>query len=117
DVMPTIAGIAAMPALNTTLGRNLFDTGYDSRRYAFIESRRGPIPIIGLVSDSFYLEMNADGTGIELHEYYSDTPKTDVGNQYPDKKREMAQLCRGLFETSKYLMYNNAPLSHSQCKY
>jgi len=117
DLMPTIAGIAAMPSLNTTLGRNLFDPGYDSRRYAFIESRRGPIPIIGLVSDSFYLEMNADGTGIELHEYYSDTPKTDVGNQYPDQKREMAQLCRGLFETSRYLMYNNSPLSHSQCKH
>ena len=117
DVMPTIAGIAATPSLNTTLGRNLLDSRYDSRRYAFIESKRGPVPVIGLVSESFYLEMKADGSGIELHDYNSDTPEIDVGNQYPAQKRQMAQLCRGLFETSRYLMYNNPPLSHLQCKH
>ena len=84
DLMPTIAGIVGRPALNKTLGRNLLDTRHDAWRYAFIESKRGPVPIIGLVSDNFYLEMNADGTEVELHEYNSDTPKREVGSRYPD---------------------------------
>lgn len=117
DLLPTIAGITATPSLNTTLGRNLLDNRYDSLRYAFIQSKRGPTPVIGLVGSGFYLKMNADGTGITLHEYTSCTPETDVGEQFPYQKRKMTQLCQGLFETSKYLMYNNSPLSHSRCKH
>jgi phosphoglycerol transferase MdoB-like AlkP superfamily enzyme len=116
DLMPTIAGITATPALNTTLGRNLFDKRFNSQSYAFIESRRGPIPVIGLLSSDFYLKMNADGSEIKLHEYYSDTPETDVGVQFLNQKKKMARLCQGFFETSKYMMYNNKPLPHSESK-
>ena len=116
DVLPTIAGMAGLPFLNTTLGRNLFDTRFDSQRYAFIQSRRGVLPEIGLLSNDFYLVMNADETNIRLYPYHSGTPTQDVGKKFPDQVREMSQLCAGLYHTAKYLLYHNSPLLYFKDK-
>jgi phosphoglycerol transferase MdoB-like AlkP superfamily enzyme len=117
DILPTLAGITGTPFLNTTLGRNLFDTRFNSQRYAFIQSKRGAVPEIGLLSDKFYLVMNADGTNKRLYPYYSETPMIDLGEQFPDQKREMSRLCRGLYETSKYLLYHNSPSLYPKSEY
>ena len=109
DVLPTIAGMTGSPFLNTTLGRNLLDTRFDSQRYAFIETKRGSAPEIGLLSDDFFLVMNVAGTNISLYPYYSQTPTENVGEKFPDQVRQMSQLCLGLYHTSKYLLYNNSP--------
>ncbi len=109
DVLPTIAGVVGLPVLNTTLGRNLFDTRFDSQRYAFIQSRRGVLPEIGLLSNDFYLVMNADETNIRLYPYHSRNPTQDLGEKFPDQVREMSQLCAGLYHTAKYLLYHNSP--------
>jgi len=116
DVLPTIAGVTGLPLLNTTLGRNLFDTHSDSQPYAFIQSKRGSVPEIGLLGNEFYLVMNADGTDIRLYPYYSETPTQDVGKTFPDRAREMSQLCLGLYHTSKYLLYHNSPSLYFKCE-
>ncbi len=109
DVLPTIAGMTGSPFLNTTLGRNLLDTRFDSQRYAFIETKRGSAPEIGLLSDDFFLVMNVEGTNISLYPYYSQTPTENVGEKFPNQVRQMSQLCLGLYHTSKYLLYHNSP--------
>jgi phosphoglycerol transferase MdoB-like AlkP superfamily enzyme len=113
DVLPTIAGMSGSPFLNTTLGRNLFDTRFDSQRYAFIQTKRGAVPEIGLLSNDFYLVMNVDGTNTKLYPYYSEAPTKDVGEKFPDQVREMSQLCVALYHTSKYLLYHNSPSLYS----
>lgn len=117
DILPTLAGITGTPFLNTTLGRNLLDTRFNSQRYAFIQSKRGAVPEIGLLSDKFYFVMNANGTNERLYPYYSETPTIDLGEQFPDQKREMSRLCRGLYETSKYLLYHNSPSLYPKSEY
>jgi phosphoglycerol transferase MdoB-like AlkP superfamily enzyme len=117
DVLPTLAGITGRPCLNTTLGRNLLDTRFDSQRYAFIQNNCGAVPEIGLLSNEFYLVMNANGTNTRLYLYYSETPMIDVGERFPDQKREMSRLCQGLYETSRYLLYHNSPSLYSKSKY
>ncbi len=109
DVLPTIASMTGSPFLNTTLGRNLFDTQFDLQRYAFIQTKRGSVPEIGLLNNEFYLVMNADGTNSRLCSYYSETPAQDVGKKFPDRLREMSEVCLGLYNTSKYLLYHNSP--------
>ena len=109
DVFPTVAGMIGLPFLNTTLGRNLLDTRFDSQRYAFIQSTRGVVPEIGLLSDDFYLVMNVDETEIRLYSYYSENPTQDVGGKFPNQVKEMSQLCIGLYHAAKYMLYHNSP--------
>lgn len=109
DVMPTIAGMIGSPFLNTTLGRNLFDTRFDSQRYAFIQTGAWAVPELGLLSDKFFLVMNADGTKTRMHPYYSDVPTQNLERKFPDQAKELSQLCLGYYHTAKYLLYHNSP--------
>jgi len=107
DVLPTLAAITGTPYKNTTIGRNLLDTRFDSQRQAFILSERRAVPEIGLLSEGFYFIMDSDGTNKRLYEYDPETPGVNASQYFPDQAREMEQLCRGIYQTSKYLLYHN----------
>jgi phosphoglycerol transferase MdoB-like AlkP superfamily enzyme len=108
DVLPTIARIASVPHLNSTFGRDLLDTRFDMQRYAFtIKHQR--VPEIGLISDKFYFLINADGTDKRLRQIYSDTPRKNVTDEYPEVVAELEPLCRGIYETANYMRYHNSP--------
>ncbi len=108
DVLPTIAGIASIPYVNSTLGRDLLDDRYDTRRYAFtIRHKHGPE--IGLIGDKFFFLTNVAGTQRRLHQIYSDVPRNNVIDEFPEVTAEMDRLCRGLYETAKYMRFHNSP--------
>jgi phosphoglycerol transferase MdoB-like AlkP superfamily enzyme len=109
DVLPTVASLASVPHLNTTLGRDLLAEGFDSMRYAFTVANQSTVPEIGLIGDEFYFVMNSDGSGKRLHRLDSGDPRENVSAQFPDTALEMERLCRGLYETSRYMPYFNAP--------
>ena len=112
DVLPTLAGIMGRPFLNTTLGRNLFDSGFDSQRYAFILSQRKAVPEIGLLGEKFYLVMDSDGTNKRLSLYHSETPQINLMHRFPEETQKMERLCKGLYETSRYILHHNFQESH-----
>ncbi|MCJ7774362.1 MAG: hypothetical protein MUP22_14660, partial [Desulfobacterales bacterium] len=60
DILPTIADLASTPCINSTLGRNLLCSSFDSKRYAFT-IRHSRVPSIGLISDRFYFLGQGDG--------------------------------------------------------
>lgn len=109
DILPTIAGLVGAPALDTTIGCNLLDPRLASERYALIQTERGAVPSLGLVGEDFFLTLNADGSDTRLYRYDSTRPILDVAGQYPDRVREMSELCLGLYHASKYLLYHNSP--------
>ena len=109
DVLPTVASLTSASYLNTTLGRNLLDNSYDMNRYSFIIGSHGPVSEIGLLDSRFYFTMNSDGSSKRLHLLDNETPRNDVTKDYPDKAASMDELCRGLFETSRYISYHNSP--------
>jgi phosphoglycerol transferase MdoB-like AlkP superfamily enzyme len=109
DVMATVASIADIPYINNTLGRNLLDPKNDNKRLAFKISHNPAMPNIGVISEDYFLTINADGTNLKLHEYHSDNPREDVSKKYPDTASTLSEYAIGLHETAKYLLYHNKP--------
>lgn len=108
DVMPTLAGLLGFPYLNTTLGRDLLDARFDGSRYAFTIGDHFSRPRIGLVTESLYFRSYTDGSEPELFRLGADDIAEEVSAAMPERADELGRLCRGLFETSRYLLYNNA---------
>ncbi len=109
DILPTVASLTSTPYLNTTLGRNLLKNDRGRDRYAFIIVYHGPVSELALLGSRYYFKMNSDGSNRSLHLLDSETPRDNVSHVYPEKAGLMEQLCRGLYETSRYLSYHNAP--------
>jgi len=107
DILPTIAGLTLDDYENTTLGRDLLDTRFDSPSYAFIIVH-STMPEISILDDKFYFFMNDGGTNKRLHLLDSDTPRENVTSQFQEKAADMERLLIGLHETSKYMLYHNA---------
>ncbi len=108
DLLPTLASLTSTPYFNSTMGRNLFDKQFDSQRYAFTIIHRSN-PVLGLLSDKYYFQVNSDGTDKRLHSYYSNTPRDNLKDNYPKIAAEMEHLCLGIYETARYMSYHNSP--------
>lgn len=106
DILPTLAGMVGIPYRNTTLGRDLFDKSYDDNRFTFIYSWHECPKKIGLIGKKFYYQYSPSKKG--LFDYLSPNPKEDVSEKYPDIFKKMRDLCEGLYETSRYMLYNNS---------
>jgi phosphoglycerol transferase MdoB-like AlkP superfamily enzyme len=107
DVLPTVLGLIGIPYVNKTLGRDLLVPRPQDKHFAFIMRHYG-----GLLNDEFYLFIDPRGVQ-RLYRYRSDTPTEDVSDQYPGPTAEMARLYQAIYETSKYLLYNNHPANLS----
>jgi phosphoglycerol transferase MdoB-like AlkP superfamily enzyme len=107
DLLPTIASLTSTSYINSTFGKNLLDKE-KSENYAFtIKHRQNPK--IGLIGDNFYFLMNADKTNKRLHQIYTEKPIENVMNKFPDIASKMEKLLTGIYETAKYIRYNNSP--------
>jgi membrane-anchored protein YejM (alkaline phosphatase superfamily) len=109
DVLPTIAAFTSTAHFNSTLGRDLLDTNFDGRRYAFIIDEQSKIPVISLLSRDFYFQMMADGSGKSLFRLDSPKPSVNAIAAHPAATQEMETLCRSIYETSRYMPYFNSP--------
>lgn len=109
DVMSTIAGISGIKYSTRALGRDLANPKYDHYRAAFSYSWYAPFNV-SLVDNEFYYEFIPGGEAKLLK--YSESPMDhDVKDQYPEKFKQMDELARGLYETAKYLLYNNPKIT------
>jgi phosphoglycerol transferase MdoB-like AlkP superfamily enzyme len=108
DLLPTIAGLASRGYTNTTMGRDLLDTRYDGKRYAFTISHHN-IPEIGLISQDYYFRMQADGTNKTLIHTSSANPLKNNIKQQPVVAEKMEKLTRDIYETTKYMRFHNKP--------
>ena len=99
DVLPITAGLCKISYTNSTLGRDLLDSSYAGKKFAFIfdpDSR-----MVGVVNDSFYYRQSFQSRNSEMSPLRNElTPSND------DKER-LRQLTEAIFETSKYLLLNN----------
>ena len=106
DVMPTIASVLGRPYLNTTLGRDLLDPALSARRYAFILIPYVNPPPIGILDDEFFFLIDS-ARRPKLYRYLSDDPTSNVIEEFPERRREMENLTRGIYQTARYMLYNN----------
>lgn len=109
DVLPTVAGLVGVPYLNTTLGRDLFDPRFDGSRHALTLTDQFRVPEVGLLGERFYLRMPRDGGAATLHDLASADPVADVAARHAAEAERLRALCRGLYETARYLVRHNRP--------
>ena len=108
DVLPTIARLTRTPYLSTTLGRDLMDESFSDKRYAFtIEHGSGRT--IGLLSDEFYLLMQVDGEGQQLHHLSGSNPRKDVSARFSSVNKDMEEKLEAIWQTIRYMRENNRP--------
>ncbi|MBC7428481.1 MAG: sulfatase-like hydrolase/transferase [Bacteriovorax sp.] len=106
DVMPTVAGLAGIPYQTRALGRDLFNPKFDDYRAAFSYNWYAPFHL-SLVDKDFYFEYipyNNQGTLIK----YTENPSFEnMKDKYPEKYKEMENLTKSLYESTRYLLNNN----------
>ncbi len=107
DVMPTIAGIIGSPYSTNSLGRDLFNPKFDHYRATFSYNWYSPFHIT-LVDNEFYFEFIPYSKNGRLVKYNEKDNTENVKDKYPEKYKQMEELTLGLYETSKYLLHNNA---------
>lgn len=106
DVLPTIASITKTSYLNTTIGRDLLDESFDDKRYAFT-IEHGSNRTIGLLSDEYYLQMQADGSKQRLHHLYGEDPRADVSSENTGITEQLSNKLSALWNTILYMRENN----------
>ncbi len=103
DTLPTLFGLAGVPYLNKTLGRDLLVDRPKEKHFAYIDSIYR-----GVLDDEFLLLIDPQ-EGQRLYRYRSNSPLVDVKDQNLKRAEEMAQLYQAIQETSKYLLFHNRP--------
>ncbi len=104
DILPSVASLAKQSYLNSTFGRNLFDSSDRQQRFAFIADPE--IPSIGLVSNEYYYVRNLKTKQRAFVSVLNDSPVV-VNPQTDSIKAKMARLTESLNETAKYMILNN----------
>ncbi|UAW97634.1 sulfatase-like hydrolase/transferase [Halopseudomonas nanhaiensis] len=107
DLLPTITSLLGYEYENRTMGRDLLQPAPEGERVVPLVLREGTFPLIGAVTQDFLLQMNYDGTEPSLHDLDSDTPLDNVAEAHPEEYRRLLPLARGLYETSRYMLYEN----------
>lgn len=107
DLLPTIASLLGVEYDNRTMGRDLLQPAPEGERVVPLVLREGSFPLIGAVSKDFLLQMNYDGSEPSLHDLHSMTPLTNVAEEHPEEYQRLLPLTRGLYETSRYMLYEN----------
>jgi len=103
DILPTIFGLAGVPYLNKTLGRDLLVERPKEKHVAYIDSLYR-----GVLDDEFFLLIDPRGEQ-KLYRYRSNSPLVDAKDRNLKRAEEMAQLFQAIRETSKYLLFHNRP--------
>ena len=106
DVFPTLAGLAGIPYVNTTLGRDVLNPFPGMEDYAFIAGASSTSAMRGVISEKFLFRSDASEKG-HLYELQSENPGENVLNKYPDIAEKMDKLSRSFLETTRYMLYFN----------
>lgn len=107
DLLPTVAGLLGVEYQTRSMGRDLLMPAPEGERVVPLVLREGSFPLIGAVTKDFLLQMNHDGSEPSLHDLHSATPLDNVADRYPQEYQRLLPLTRGLYETARYMLYDN----------
>ncbi|MBP9674421.1 MAG: LTA synthase family protein [Bacteriovoracaceae bacterium] len=106
DILPTILGLIGIPYHINTLGRDLFDSRFDKKRYAFFYEWYATPARFGLITDQFVFKNLSNGNA-ELYDLKTPNATHDVKMKHPEIFQELSILSQGLLDSSRYLLYHN----------
>jgi phosphoglycerol transferase MdoB-like AlkP superfamily enzyme len=103
DVLPTIAGLAAVPYSNTTLGRDLLHPTKQNDHAFIIYHDEGQI---GMATNDFYFTKNLNFQKEEVHPMPG---KHFSPHQVDSIRQKLSGVTSAYYETAKWLLLNNKP--------
>ena len=109
DIMATVAGFTGEPYVNAGIGRDILANDFDSKQhYAFYLTHEEDFKI-NLIGKEFIFRIRASGKDKQLFKYHYDKKEEKCIEQYPEIAKEMEGVCRGIFESTRYTRFHNAP--------
>lgn len=108
DLLPTVAGMAGIEFDNATMGRDIQQAAPEGERVVPLVLREGTFPLIAGVTRHYLLQMEHDGSSPTLHDLASATPLVDVADENPEEFARLRVLTRGLHESARLMLYQNA---------
>lgn len=107
DLLPSVSALAKIPFVNTTLGKNLFDTLQRDVRFknsAFLFEPN--VKQIGVVTDEYAYALNLISGKEDFRSAKNNLPLAQTPSVDEDKKMLQA-LSKAYYETARYMLYNN----------
>lgn len=104
DIMPSVAHLLKVPYSNNAMGKDLFDTNFLQKDYAFIIDHERKT--IGIVNSKYYYVKNFK-TGMVTLVSVTGNEKIPPTPQSDSIKNTMGKFAEAYYETSKYLLFNN----------
>ncbi len=107
DLLPSVSALANVSFVNSTLGKNLFDTVKNNVRFknsAFLFDPN--IKQIGMVTDEYCYVHNLISGKEDFRSAKNDLPLPSSANVEEDKKA-LQILSQAYYETARYMLLNN----------
>lgn len=105
DIIPTVMGFLGRGYTTRAIGRDMLNT--DNEPGAFIYAwAQEPHPI-GFVQEEYYYQTLGVGGKDGLYKYGAKDFNRDLSQEEPERYTYMKNMALGLYETSKYMLYNN----------
>jgi phosphoglycerol transferase MdoB-like AlkP superfamily enzyme len=107
DLLPSVSALAKVSFINTSLGKNLFDTIVTNTRFknsAFVFDPN--VKQIGIVTDEYSYVHNLLSGKEDFRSSKDDMPLGKTKNVEDDKKT-LQTLSQAYYETARYLLINN----------
>ena len=114
DLLPSVSALANISFVNSTLGKNLFDTIQNNVRFknsAFLFDSN--IKQIGIVTDEYCYVHNLLSGKEDFRSAKNDLPLPQSQNVEDDKKALQA-LSQAYYETARYMLLNNKKVTVSK---
>ena len=104
DVLPTIAGLCNIEYSNTTLGRDMLNPSETGLAFIFDPDNK----MTGVIKGDYFYRMRLNGDQDDLVSIVSN----DAPPGSDSVRAEMRTLTQALFESSRYLLFNNKKKAH-----
>jgi phosphoglycerol transferase MdoB-like AlkP superfamily enzyme len=112
DIMPTAAGLAGIGYATSALGRDILAPGYEEKDGAFLYGwAEYPAPESFIKDDYIYYGKDA---ARGLYNFAGPDYRRGLAAEMPEKFEYMENMASGLYETSRYMLYNNPKRTYAE---
>lgn len=110
DVYPTMAKLVGMPVKNYTMGRDMLDSTI-SNRYTLSVYSKNLMTHMAIIGNQYQYEINMKTGDPALYDLKSKEPLKNVVKELPDTAKGLDKLARAMYESTRYLMFNNKKIN------
>ena len=114
DILPTVMGFLGRGYMTRTIGRDALGKQHEPGAFIYAWAQ-DPHPIGFVQGEYYYQILGTDGKD-GLYKFGAPDFNRDLSKEQPERFTHMKNLTLGLYETSKYLLYNNQKPNEADTK-